>query len=97
MDPRKTKQPAVQPEDAVQAEDAAETEGPVIEQQDWDALAGAKILPDDAEVEDEAEGDLPEEDDDNAYQESDEALPDDVEEAAISRDLSREGGHADDE
>ena len=34
---------------------------------------------------------LPEEDDDNPYQESDEALPDDEEEAEISRDPEREG------
>ncbi|TPI35035.1 hypothetical protein FJW08_00565 [Mesorhizobium sp. B3-2-1] len=91
MNPRKTRQPAAQ------TEDPAETEGPAIEQQDWNALAGAKILPDDVEVEDEAEGDLPEEDDDNAYQESDEALPDDIEEAAISRDPSREGGRFDED
>ncbi|MBZ9708164.1 hypothetical protein FJ970_28060 [Mesorhizobium sp. B2-1-8] len=91
MNPRKREQPAAQ------TEDPAETEGPTVEQQDWDALAGAKILPDDVEVEDEAEGDLPEEDDDNAYQESDEALPDDIEEAAISRDPSREGGRFDED
>ncbi|RUX04484.1 hypothetical protein EN784_24300 [bacterium M00.F.Ca.ET.141.01.1.1] len=91
MDPRKTEQPAVQ------AEDPGETEGPAMGQQDWDALEGAKILPDNAAVEDEAEGDLPEEDDDNPYQESDEALPDDVEEAVISRDPSREGGRFDEE
>ncbi|KAA3448823.1 hypothetical protein C7I87_20485 [Mesorhizobium sp. SARCC-RB16n] len=91
MDPRKTKQPA-EP-----AEGPAETEGPAIEQQDWDALEGAKVLPDSVAVEDEAEGDLPEEDDDNAYQESDEALPDDVEEAVISRDPSRQGGRFDEE
>ncbi|RWE30128.1 MAG: hypothetical protein EOS78_28615 [Mesorhizobium sp.] len=93
MDPRKTEQPAVQ------AEDASETERPAMEQQDWDALAGAKILPDNEAVEDgaEQEGDLPEEDDDNPYQESDEALPDDVEEAVISRDPSREGGRFDEE
>ncbi|AGB47736.1 hypothetical protein LB524_04120 [Mesorhizobium sp. ESP6-5] len=91
MDPRKREQPAVQ------TEDPTETEGPTVEQQDWDALAGAKILPDDVEVEDEADGELPEEDDDNAYQESDEALPDDVEEAVLSRDPSREGGRFDEE
>ncbi|WP_457302531.1 hypothetical protein [Phyllobacterium sp. P5_D12] len=34
---------------------------------------------------------LSEEDDDNPYQESDEALPDDEEEAEISRDPEREG------
>ncbi|ESY95244.1 hypothetical protein NKI12_05695 [Mesorhizobium australicum] len=91
MDPRKSEQPTVQ------NEDPTETEGPTVEQQDWDALAGARILPDDVEVEDEADGELPEEDDDNPYQESDEALPDDVEEAVLSRDPSREGGRFDEE
>ena len=36
-----------------------------------------------------------EEEDDNPYQESDEALPDDKEEAAIRRNPSREGGRFD--
>lgn len=35
------------------------------------------------------------EDDDNPYQNSDEALPDDAEEAAITRNSSREGGRFD--
>ena len=35
------------------------------------------------------------EDDDNAYQNSDEALPDDLEEVAIARDPGREGGRFD--
>lgn len=43
----------------------------------------------------ERSGELPGEDDDNAYQNSDEALPDDSEEAAISRHPSREGGRFD--
>jgi hypothetical protein len=37
-------------------------------------------------------GELPEEDDDNPYQNSDEALPDDEEEKVISRNPSKEGG-----
>jgi len=36
-------------------------------------------------------GELPEEDDDNPYQNSDEALPEDEEERAISNDPGREG------
>ncbi|MBA1145264.1 hypothetical protein [Mesorhizobium neociceri] len=40
----------------------------------------------------EKEGELPEEDDDNAYQDSDDALPNDAEEAAIGRDPARRGG-----
>jgi len=37
------------------------------------------------------DGEVVEEDDDNAYQNSDEALPDDEEEAAIARHPTREG------
>lgn len=67
-----------------------------IEQTDWDALGGEEIDPvtlpetDDLTFQrpaDELAGDLPEEDDDNPYQESDEALPDDAEEEAIARKL----------
>jgi hypothetical protein len=42
-------------------------------------------------VEPEDAGDLSEDDDDNPYQESDEALPDDEEEREIARDPEREG------
>lgn len=57
-------------------------------------------IPTDAELAEQSDsgvvaGDLAEEDDDNAYQESDEALPNDAEEAAIRRDPSREGGRFD--
>ncbi|WP_254026972.1 hypothetical protein [Mesorhizobium ventifaucium] len=38
----------------------------------------------------EKEAELPEEDDDNPYQESDEALPDDEEERALSRNPSKQ-------
>lgn len=40
-------------------------------------------------------GDLPEEDDDNPYQESDDALPEDGEERAIFDDFDREGARFD--
>ncbi|BCG83706.1 hypothetical protein [Mesorhizobium sp. 113-3-3] len=43
----------------------------------------------------ERDGTLPEEDDDNAYQNSDEALPDDEEEGVLSRDPSNEGSRFD--
>jgi hypothetical protein len=78
-------------------DDGPQADGPTIEQQDWDAVKGSQILPnsvpDNGGVLDaiEADGELPEEDDDNAYQNSDEALPDDQEEAAISRHPTREG------
>jgi hypothetical protein len=72
-------------------------EGPTIAQQDWDAVRGGKFVTQrtpgnsDPRYAPEPEGELPDEDDDNPYQESDEALPDDTEEAAISRDPSKEG------
>ena len=51
-----------------------DVDGPTIEQQDWDAVKGGRILPDSVPengdlgygVEVEKDGDLPEEDDDNA-------------------------------
>lgn len=43
------------------------------------------------QVQSEDAGDLSEDDDDNPYQESDEALPDDEEEREIARDPEREG------
>lgn len=75
-------------------------EGPVIEQQDWDALEGAEptSTPDNGDLRYEPEnqsGHLPEEDDDNEYQESDEALPDDEEERALRRDPAKERGRLD--
>lgn len=76
-----------------------ETEAPTIEKQDWDAVEGDKVLPDSVVVEngdtEETEGALPEEDDDNPYQDSDEALPDDKEERVLSRDPSKEGSRFD--
>lgn len=76
-----------------------EVEAPTPRQQDWDRIRGAKIRPDSASEDGapgdggiEKDGQAPDEDDDNAYQNSDEALPDDAEEAAIARDLSRRGG-----
>ncbi|MER8376320.1 hypothetical protein NKH19_11870 [Mesorhizobium sp. M1338] len=72
-------------------DDAPRADGPTIEQQDWDAVKGGQILPDSENGDIEKDGELPEEDDDNAYQNSDEALPDDQEEAAIKRHPTREG------
>jgi len=54
----------------------------------WDALDDAEQLnEDELDGDSQIEGELPEEDDDNPYGESDEALPDDDEEAAITADL----------
>lgn len=46
-------------------------------------------------IDDEPDGDLPEEDDDNPFQESDEALPDDLEERVLDKDPSRQGSRFD--
>jgi hypothetical protein len=79
-------------------ETAERIEGPTIEQQDWDAIQSGQPVPEKIPANGdipygpsgEPTGELPEEDDDNPYQESDEALPDDIEEAAIKRNPSKE-------
>lgn len=89
MDPRKDPQQQ-------QDEDVRE-EGPELEQTDWDALEGGTLTPDsipengDFRYDVETHESLEEEDDD-PYQNSDEALPDDQEEAAIDRSSDREAG-----
>lgn len=73
-------------------------EAPELEQTDWEDIEAADPFapePEAEEPEGEVPGDLPEEDDDNPYQESDEALPDDLEEKVIQRDPSREGSRFD--
>jgi hypothetical protein len=73
-----------------------EVEAPTPRQQDRDDTRGARILPDSVqetgENNIEKDGGSPEEDQDNAYQNSDEGLPDDAEEAAIEGDHARRGG-----
>lgn len=75
-------------------------EAPALEQQDWDAVETGTVLPDSLPEDlapgpdSAAAGDVSE-DDDNPYQNSDEALPEDGEEAVIARDPSREGGRFD--
>lgn len=75
--------------------------GPALEEQDWEAIEGGTLAPDsipengDLRYDVERSGELPGEDDDNPYQNSDEALPEDGEEAALDRDPSKEGGRFD--
>lgn len=82
-------------------EDETRNEGPALEEQDWEAIESGAITPDsipengDLRYDAEPPGEAPEEDDDNPYQDSDEALPDDREENAIARDPSREGSRFD--
>ena len=71
---------------------------PGLAGQDWEAIESGAIEPEavydngDIRYEDEPTGELPGEDEDNPYQESDEALPDEGEERAISRDTDKTGG-----
>jgi len=72
-------------------------ETPGLQQADWDEIQSGIVTREDLPIDEMGEegpleGDLPEEDDDNPYMESDEALPDDLEERAIRRNPSREGG-----
>jgi hypothetical protein len=73
-------------------------EGPTIEQEDWEAIEGGELVsesaPDNGDLRYEPEnqsGEHPEEDDDNPYQESDEALPEEKEEKLLNRDPGKEG------
>jgi len=78
---------------------------PTIEKADWDDIGARGMKPSDAPANGdlrfggapsaEPSGELPGEDDDNEYQESDEALPDDEEERAIARDPAKEGSRFD--
>ncbi len=69
-----------------------------IETQDWNEVGVTEVQADDElailgerQTQSEDAGDLSEDDDDNPYQESDAALPDDEEEAEIAFDPEREG------
>ena len=83
-------------------------DGPVIEEQDWEAMEGADIepvsAPDNGDLRydpresvrtGQVPGELPGEGQDNPYNKSDEALPDDEDEKSISRNPSKEGGRFD--
>ena len=93
MDPRRTPDR--------KTEDQVPDEGPALEEQDWEAIESGAIQPDsipengDLRYDVEREGEVPDEDDDNPYQNSDEALPEDGVEAAIARDPAKEGGRSD--
>lgn len=77
------------------------TDAPALEEQDWEAVRQGRLVPGsapengDLRYDVERSGDLPGEDDDNPFQESDEALPDDDDEAAIERNPGKEGGRFD--
>lgn len=94
MDPRRKP-------DNQRSEDEIREEGPALEEQDWEAIESGAMTPDsipengDLRYDVERSGEAPEEDDDNPYQNSDEALPEDGEEAALTRDPSREHGRFD--
>lgn len=74
---------------------------PGLEEQDWEAIESGALRPDsipengDLRYDIERTGEALEEDDDNPYQNSDEALPEDRDEAAIGRNPAKEGGRFD--
>jgi hypothetical protein len=73
-------------------------DAPALAEQDWDAIESGELQPTDTPANgdlrypDHESGEHPEEDDDNPQQESDEALPNDREEAALKRDSGKESG-----
>lgn len=77
MNPRDPKNP--------NPDDIDPDEGPDLEQQDWDAVVTGDLSPDSMPENGDEASDLPDEDDDNAFQHSDEVLPDDEEEAELRR------------
>lgn len=87
--------------DRLVPKEKVENDGPNLAQNDWEAIGSGDVRPrqafenGDIRYGDEPDGQLAGEDDDNAYQESDEALPDDAEEVAIGRNQSRDGGRFD--
>lgn len=88
MDPRKP--------DYLDTDDLPDT----ITGQDWDAVETGELLPESRSADDDLsldfeDGDLLEEDDDNPMQGSDEALPEDDDEAVLRRDPSKEGSRFD--
>jgi hypothetical protein len=78
------------PEVEDQEPDPTQSEGPQREQLDWEQLKNAEFVSEivtgngDLHGNDGEATEAPEEEDDNPYQESDEALPDDAEEKAIA-------------
>ena len=91
--------------DIAAVQGGAKTDKPQAAEQDWESLAGAmpatEIQPGDGDAGEgiestvqpglESSGELPGEEDDNPYQDSDEALPDDDEERAIRRTMAGRG------
>lgn len=75
--------------------------GPALKEQDWEAIESGAIEPGsvpengDLRYDPESSVEAPYQGEDNPYQKPDEALPDDEEEAAISRNPSGEGGRFD--
>lgn len=82
-------------------EDDVRAEGPALEEQEWDDLERAAPFARRARAAERVgdpappTGEARDEEDDNPYQHSDEALPDDRGEAVLRRNPSREGGHFD--
>jgi len=79
-------------------DESPETESSGVDMFDRDEIVEDDVIADDElailgerQIESADPGEISEDDDDNAYQNSDEALPDDEEEVEIARDPEREG------
>lgn len=102
MDPRRKPDRKIETEPVANDDEAdGGTAEPSLAASDWDALAAGELtfesVPENGDIrydDDLAENPLGE-DDDNAYQESDQALPDDQEEKTIARNPSKEGSRFD--
>lgn len=86
------------PKPKPQRKESPETESSGMEMFDRDEIVNDDVVADDElaicgerQIESADPGEVSEDDDDNAYQNSDEALPDDEEEVEIARDPEREG------
>ncbi|MRG56749.1 hypothetical protein GF108_14300 [Phyllobacterium sp. SYP-B3895] len=87
-----------EPKQKPRRNESPETETSGLQSFDRDEIVDDDLIADDElsilgerQVEPEDAGEVSEEDDDNPYQNSDEALPDDEEELEIARDPEREG------
>lgn len=78
-----------------------ERDAPALAESDWDTIEAGEMEPTDTPANGDLRfreqklGNLPGEDDDNEFQESDDALPDGREERVLARNPGKEGGRFD--
>lgn len=89
------------PETPTPTDIVPELDSLILEEQDWEVIKSGSVRPTvisesgDLRYDDDQTAESLEEEDDNPYQNSDEALPDDEEEAALARNPGKEGGRFD--